>query len=747
MRLRRLAPLTAVVGCLVAAGPASATSVYLTGNGQSKTLHVDGASGETNQPDLFPWGASVRVVDYGGSGAMSGNGCTQVDAVTVDCAAAPIIAVSANLGDGDDDFRVTGLPTITLPMTVSGGDGNDSIGAADGPDAIDAGPGDDHVYASAGADDYHGGSGNDVLVFEEQGNETLSLDDIANDGLAGQGANAHSDFETLFGGWFDDTITGTSGNDTLWGGPGEDVIHGGGGDDVVGGNYDPPATMPTECGAGDQVYGDAGNDVVDAGAGGSADGGTGDDTVTADLVCNVTVTGSDGHDAFAAKPARGPLQISLDDVANDGPLGAGAQNVGSDFEDLTGSPYGDVLVGDAAANKLDGGAGTDVLDGGAGADELDGGDGYDFADYSGRTADVTVDLDGSSGNDGEAGEGDTVGADVEGVWGGSGNDHFTGNGADNVFDGGPGADTFTGGAGSDAVDYSLRTAPVTADTSGSAGDDGEAGEGDTIGADVEDIYGGDAADTLTGSASENYFDGGPGDDHLNGGDGNDYLGGGDGNDQIDGGDGGDFLDAGPGDDTLTTVDAFADQSSCGDGIDLVTQDTLDMADPDCETVHVPKPTGTPSPPGSTTPPMTTTTTTVKPPAQTPVPPRTTAPIDTQPPGVNKMQLVGHRLARALQAGQTVHVECNERCGGRFQLTLSAKDARKLGIKNRRGPVVVATGVHLSTSASGFYVVLRFKSGYRARLTKAHELTLMLTTALHDPAGNRGGRSLRVKLTR
>jgi Ca2+-binding RTX toxin-like protein len=735
-----------MVTCLVAAAPASATSVYLTGNGQSKTMHIDGGPGETNQPDLSPWGTSLRVFDYGGSGVTSGNGCTQVDAVTVDCAAAPIIAVSVSLGDGDDDFRATGLPTITLPMTVSGGDGNDSISTADGTDVIDAGPGDDHVYASAGADDYHGGSGNDVIVFEEQGSETLSLDDVANDGLAGQGSNAHSDFETLFGGWFNDTITGTPGNDTLWGGTGSDVIHGGGGDDVVGGDYDPPATLPTECGAGDQVYGDAGNDVVNAGAGGIADGGTGDDTVTADLVCNVTVTGGDGHDTFAARPARGPLQISLDGVANDGPLGAGAQNVGTDFENLIGSPYTDVLVGDAAANRLDGGAGDDVLDGGAGSDELDGGDGYDFADYSGRTADVTVDLDGSPGNDGEAAEGDTVGADVEGVWGGSGNDHLTGNGADNVFDGGPGADTFAGGAGSDAVDYSLRAAPVTADTSGSAGDDGEAGEGDTIGADVEDIYGGDAADTLTGSASDNFLDGGPGDDHLNGGAGNDYLAGGDGNDQIDGGDGTDTLDAGSGDDTLLTVDAFADESACGDGSDLVTEDTLDTADPDCETVNVPKP-ATPPPPGSTTPPKPTTTAVVKPPAQTLLPTPTVTATDTQPPSVRKIELVGHHLSRALWDGETVYVECNERCGGRVELTLSAKEARKLGMKNRRGPVVVATGAHLSTSANVFSVVLRFASRYRARLAKARGLTLMLTAALHDPAGNRGARSLRVKLTR
>jgi len=56
------------------------------------------------------------------------------------------------------------------------------------------------------------------------------------------------------------------------------------------------------------------------------------------------------------------------------------------FEDLTGSPFDDILIGNADSNKILGGAGIDTLDGGAGNDTLDGGSGVDS-------------LTGGSGND------------------------------------------------------------------------------------------------------------------------------------------------------------------------------------------------------------------------------------------------------------------------------------------------------------------------------------------------------------
>ena len=110
-----------------------------------------------------------------------------------------------------------------------------------------------------------------------------------------------------------------------------------------------------------------------------------------------------------------------------------------------------------------------------------------------------------------------------------------------------GADQLNGGAGTDQVSYATRSSDVTADPTGS-GDDGAAGEGDTMGADVEGAAGGSGNDQLTGS---------DGDGAVQGGDGNDVLGGGDGDDTVNGG---------PGNDTLS-------EGSTANGADVLVGDT------------------------------------------------------------------------------------------------------------------------------------------------------------------------------
>src|SRR2546430_889686 len=93
--------------------------------------------------------------------------------------------------------------------------------------------------------------------------------------------------------------------------------------------------------------------------------------------------------------------------------------------------------------------------------------------------------------------------------------------------GGHGADVLTG---TDVADYSSRTTPVTVDLDGEAGDDGESGEGDTVDNDVEDVWGGAAADRLTGNGEQNFLVGAGGDDILDGAGGADSLFGDGGND-------------------------------------------------------------------------------------------------------------------------------------------------------------------------------------------------------------------------
>ncbi len=202
---------------------------------------------------------------------------------------------------------------------------------------------------------------------------------------------------------------------------------------------------------------------------------------------------------------------------------------------LTGGSAADTLLGGDGVDVLDGGGGGDSLVGGVGADRFIGGTGRDRVSYSERVAPVQVSLDGVAG-DGESGEGDDVGPDVEDLVGGAANDALVGSPTGNQIVGGAGDDTISGGDGSD------------------------------------DLRGEEGADTLDGGAGSDRLAGGFGKDRLRGGDGRDVLlGGGDG-DQLFGGPSRDTLSGGDGDDRLASRDGTPDRVFCGRGRDVAVVD-------------------------------------------------------------------------------------------------------------------------------------------------------------------------------
>ena len=239
------------------------------------------------------------------------------------------------------------------------------------------------------------------------------------------------------------------------------------------------------------------------------------------------------------------------------------------------------LFGEAGTDRLTGGSGDDLLDGGPGGDVLGGGAGRDTADYSARVAPVSVSLNGSA-DDGEGGEADNVGNDVEVIVGGSADDQLAGNDGDNALlgnagndilgggggndqlDGGAGDDTLAGGTGSDTLaggdgtdtaNYAQADANVRVVLDGKPGD-GASGENDSV--DTENVTGGGGDDTLIGNGGAN------------------VLAGGGGNDRILGGNGVDGLDGGPGDDILQSLDGSKENVTCGDGEDGVVSDRADV---------------------------------------------------------------------------------------------------------------------------------------------------------------------------
>jgi Ca2+-binding RTX toxin-like protein len=110
---------------------------------------------------------------------------------------------------------------------------------------------------------------------------------------------------------------------------------------------------------------------------------------------------------------------------------------------------------------------------------------------------------------------------------------------------------FEGNGGTDHVDYSDWTAAVYVTPNG-LNDSGlrYGTRRQTIGSDVEVIYGTDYADHFSGTNSANWFYANAGNDLVYGYGGNDYLLGFDGNDTIYAGGGADFVHGGSGGDTL-----------------------------------------------------------------------------------------------------------------------------------------------------------------------------------------------------
>jgi hypothetical protein len=232
--------------------------------------------------------------------------------------------------------------------------------------------------------------------------------------------------------------------------------------------------------------------------------------------------------------------------------------------------------GGPGADFLDGGAGRNVVNGGAGNDELNGHGGGDV--LSGDDGDDQ--LAGGEGNDELNG-----GLGADGLTGGAGNDVVRGGDGDDELDYFPayeldGADTYEGGAGYDIFGYFGRTVSIRVNLDGLA-NDGQSGENDNVGLDIEEVDGGDVADVLVGSAGPEGLAGRGGNDQISGRGGGDILYGDSGNDGIDGGDGNDTLDGGCHDDTIIGgpgVDALNSDGTCADPSQRGVNDVLHARD-------------------------------------------------------------------------------------------------------------------------------------------------------------------------
>jgi len=184
---RRLFAVTVAVtgGVLTITGDDSANLVDVRQSSGTDTLVVRTATetaDDTTTDDTTDDDTTTR--GCAGHGGGSGDFGT-VTSQTFDISDNSITSISVSAGGGDD--KVSIARNITLPTTLNGGDGNDSLSGGGGVDTIDGGGGADRISGGLAADVLNGGAGNDTIysadgvVDKVDGGEN----DVADDGSSG----------------------------------------------------------------------------------------------------------------------------------------------------------------------------------------------------------------------------------------------------------------------------------------------------------------------------------------------------------------------------------------------------------------------------------------------------------------------------------------------------------------------------------------------------------------------------------
>jgi len=257
-----------------------------------------------------------------------------------------------------------------------GGAGNDSLVGGRGADDLSGQADDDNmseaVVASPpdvdalDADTYSGGSGVDRVSWDGGAQAVrVDLDDVADDGRAGEGDDVESDVERL---------TGGGGSDTLIGDQDDNELVGGGRGDFLIGNE-----------GRDRFFGGDGDDTLSEGAGAAAIDGLDADRYEGDA----------GTDTVNFTGAALGVSIDLDGAADDGRPSEGDE-VRPDVEKINGGNGGDTLTGDDNPNTIIGNGGADDIDGAGGNDVLRGSSGVDALDGGPQTDDCDVGVDGGT---------------------------------------------------------------------------------------------------------------------------------------------------------------------------------------------------------------------------------------------------------------------------------------------------------------------------------------------------------------
>jgi Ca2+-binding RTX toxin-like protein len=357
---RTVALCTLTAGLAAVLAPAAQAATSVVANHIDGTLTVTAAPGKTNAITVNRPGPFV--INDTGDTVSAGSGCTQIDERTVSCSVGRIRTVSVLSGDLDDRIfynpegaagalrgqagnDLIRLGAAARSSDLNGGAGNDSLWGAAGNDFFDGGE---------GADVFTGGTGIDAVSYRARTTPVIAdIDGVADDGAAGERDNIRTDIENLYGGTANDVLTGSAASNRLFGAEGNDTLNG------LGGLLD-----VLEPGAGnDTLNGNGGDDIASYGPGGDG---------------SDRFSGGTGRDTASYRLHAAPVNVSLDNIANDGVTGERDTNL-SDVEDVQGTDGNDTLTAHSTVSNhlfgLDGADTLNTVDGISANDEADGGAG------------------------------------------------------------------------------------------------------------------------------------------------------------------------------------------------------------------------------------------------------------------------------------------------------------------------------------------------------------------------------------
>ena len=355
-------------------------------------------------------------------------------------------------GTSGDDVLDASL--FAHPVTLVGGDGNDTLSAGSGAtNTLTGGAGNDTFVSGAGNDTMQGGTGNNTYMFNVDAAQGIDSIRELSDG-SGASTIDFSSASTMaatldLSSTLQQTVaaslklTLTSGNhiENIKGSAAGGALTGNAADNIF-----------TISGGANTINGAGGNNTV---------------AVAADA--NITLTGT--ALASSLRIGLGPwntlTNIGTAQLTATGSTGRTIDATGfSGSTILTGCTGNDTLEGGSGTNVFIASSGIDTLVGGAGndtfkfnadsplgTDTITGNGGTDTLDFSATALPVTVNLATLSPSI------QVVNANLslrlmdnlEDLIGGSGNDVLTGNSVNNVIAGGPGADIINGGLGNNII--------------------------------------------------------------------------------------------------------------------------------------------------------------------------------------------------------------------------------------------------------------------------------------------------------